>query len=469
VPRGASDGLMSRSSKEAHDANRLRIFKYPTMATTRIAINSSNQAAALAPPPLDVEGDRGIGVAVGSGVSGSSLTARATRPAPLGVGVCVGIGVGVYVGVYVGAAVGVWVGVTVCVGTAVGVYVGTVVGMYVGTAVGVYVGAAVGVGVGVSAGTRAGMAAGSRAGMELGSRSAAGVGVAVGVAVGTGAGTAVGAGVGTTLAVGIAVGAGVETGVAVGTTVGTGVGTGVAVGTTVGAGVGIGVAVGRKIEPGAAGSGVGVGSANGGGGGGGGANMIGGRGGGMGGGGRGGGGEAIADTMTEKVKAAALPFSSIAVQVYTVRSVRTRGVPLTRYGVVVARITPAGSAGASVYVNVPSPPLANGSVNGDICWRWVQFLSLIVCRPNVGTPSTLTSNVRDAVLPTASSTVQRYSVLALAMLGVPLTSRVVRFHVTPVGSAGLNVYVNVPSPPLADGNVNESISRRCTQLLSPIV
>ena len=451
MPRGASDGLMSRSSKEAHDANRLRIFKYPTMATTRIAINSSNQAAALAPPPLDVEGDRGIGVAVGSGVSGSSLTARATRPAPLGVGVCVGIGVGVYVGVYVGAAVGVWVGVTVCVGTAVGVYVGTVVGMYVGTAVGVYVGAAVGVGVGVSAGTRAGMAAGSRAGMELGSRSAAGVGVAVGVAVGTGAGAAVGTGVGT--------------GVAVGTTVGAGVGISVAVGIAVGVGVGIGVAVGRKIEPGAAGSGVGVGSANGGGGGGGGgANMIGGRG-----GGRGGGGETIADTMTEKVKAAALPFSSIAVQVYTVRSVRTRGVPLTRYGVVVARITPAGSAGASVYVNVPSPPLANGSVNGDICWRWVQFLSLIVCRPNVGTPSTLTSKVRDAVLPTASSTVQRYSVLALAMLGVPLTSRVVRFHVTPVGSAGLNVYVNVPSPPLADGNVNESISRRCTQLLSPIV
>ena len=453
MPRGASDGL-SRSSKEAHDANRLRIFKYPTMATTRIAINSSNQAAALAPPPLDVEGDRGIGVAVGSGVSGSSLTARATRPAPLGVGVCVGIGVGVYVGVYVGAAVGVWVGVTVCVGTAVGVYVGTVVGVYVGRAVGVYVVAAVGVGVGVSAGTRAGMAAGSRAGMELGSRSAAGVGIAVGVAVGTGTDAAVGAGVGTTLAVGIAVGAGVGTGVAVGTTVGTGVGIGVAVGIAVGAGVGIGVAVGRKIEPGAAGSGVGVGSANGGGGGGGGgANMIGGRG-----GGRGGGGEAIADTMTEKVKAAALPFSSIAVQVYTVRSVRTRGVPLTRYGVVVARITPAGSAGASVYVNVPSPPLANGSVNGDICWRWVQFLSLIVCKPNVGTPSTLTSNVRDAVLPTASSTVQRYSVLALAMLGVPPTSRVVRFHVTPVGSAGLNVYVNSPSPPLAAGNVNESIS-----------
>ena len=78
------------------------------------------------------------------------------------------------------------------------------------------------------------------------------------------------------------------------------------------------------------------------------------------------------------------------------------------------------------------------------------------------------SNVNSTASPSASSAFHVYSVLDLPTPGVPLTSRVVASRLTPVGSAGLNVYVNVPSPPVAAGNVNDDIDCPCIQLLSPI-
>ena len=132
------------------------------------------------------------------------------------------------------------------------------------------------------------------------------------------------------------------------------------------------------------------------------------------------------------------------------------------------RVTPLGSAGLNVYVKLPSPPLANGSVNDDIDCPPVQTLSPIVCTPNVGTPSTSMSNVNSTASPSASVALHVYSVLDFPTPGVPLTSRVVASRLTPLGSAGLNVYVKLPSPPVAAGSVNDVIPCPCVQLLSPI-
>ena len=93
-----------------------------------------------------------------------------------------------------------------------------------------------------------------------------------------------------------------------------------------------------------------------------------------------------------------------------------------------------------MYVNVPSPPLADGNVNELIAFRCTQLLSPIVCTPNVGMPSTSISNVNVALSPSASVTVHVYSVLDIPTLGVPLTvNGVVVARLTPSGRDGLRV------------------------------
>ena len=70
----------------------------------------------------------------------------------------------------------------------------------------------------------------------------------------------------------------------------------------------------------------------------------------------------------------------------------------------VARVTPAGSAGLSVYVNSPSPPFAVGSVNEVIAWRCVHVLSEMVVE-NVGARSSaiVIVKVSSAASPSPSS------------------------------------------------------------------
>ena len=65
-----------------------------------------------------------------------------------------------------------------------------------------------------------------------------------------------------------------------------------------------------------------------------------------------------------------------------------------------------------MYVNVPSPPLADGNVNDDISFRCTQLLFPIVCAPNVGDKSsdTVIVNVNCAASPSASVTLQVYVV-----------------------------------------------------------
>ena len=60
-----------------------------------------------------------------------------------------------------------------------------------------------------------------------------------------------------------------------------------------------------------------------------------------------------------------------------------------------------------------------------------------------------------------------YFVRASVPVGVPLTERPER--VTPLGSAGLNEYVSVPSPPVACGRVNEDMREFRVHDLSLIV
>ena len=68
------------------------------------------------------------------------------------------------------------------------------------------------------------------------------------------------------------------------------------------------------------------------------------------------------------------PSASVTVHVYSVKVLSVVGVPRTRNGVVVARITPRGNSGDSVYVNAPSPPLAAGKTNGVISLSCVKYL-----------------------------------------------------------------------------------------------
>ena len=119
------------------------------------------------------------------------------------------------------------------------------------------------------------------------------------------------------------------------------------------------------------------------------------------------------------------PSASVTVHVYSVNVLSVVGVPLTRKGVVVARVTLWGNSGDSAYISVPSPPLAVGRTNGVISMSCVRYLFPIVCAPNVGIPSTSISNVNDALSPSASVAVHVYSVLDMGTPGVPLTTRVV--------------------------------------------
>ena len=88
----------------------------------------------------------------------------------------------------------------------------------------------------------------------------------------------------------------------------------------------------------------------------------------------------------EKVSSAVFPSMSVAVQTYSVFGNSFSGVPNSRRS---RSSTPGGSAGGSVYLNVPSPPVAFGSSTGSMASSTVNTIAVPAKSPaNSGRVST---------------------------------------------------------------------------------
>jgi hypothetical protein len=139
-------------------------------------------------------------------------------------------------------------------------------------------------------------------------------------------------------------------------------------------------------------------------------------------------------TVRLKVAVAVAPFVSVTVTVYVPATLAAVGVPVIA-PVVELKLSPAGSAGATLYVNEPVPPEPVTGANAVAARFCVNAVEATACVA-VTAAFTVRLKVAVAVAPWESVTVTVYVLAALAAVGVPVTAPVVELKLSPAGNAG---------------------------------